>query len=227
MSGPVDRQAIHAELELARGTFQTLMATASPPQLSRRTRRHEVDQPADALPHALRVPDRAQAAAAGALLRTASGPVQPAVRPASNAGTRPFHVVNYLGACGGALVVPRPQAGGSGSTGPSPATCTEHLDEETDETLARRMHFPVGWDPYFRDTMMSARPVPLRKPALRLPRPPADAATDLGFRLRLRVTCPGVRHERASVVAASSRPRSCSAARAKADALARTAPRER
>jgi hypothetical protein len=28
-----------------------------------------------------------------------------------------------------------------------------HLDDETDETLARRMHFPVDWDPYFRDTM--------------------------------------------------------------------------
>jgi hypothetical protein len=30
MSGQMDRQAIHAEMELARGTFQTLVATASP-----------------------------------------------------------------------------------------------------------------------------------------------------------------------------------------------------
>lgn len=27
------------------------------------------------------------------------------------------------------------------------------LDHETDESLARRMHFPVDWDPFFRDTM--------------------------------------------------------------------------
>jgi hypothetical protein len=30
MRGQMDRQAIHAEMELARGTFQTLVATASP-----------------------------------------------------------------------------------------------------------------------------------------------------------------------------------------------------
>ena len=33
------------------------------------------------------------------------------------------------------------------------ATLHRHLDKETDETLERRMHFPVDWDPHFRDTM--------------------------------------------------------------------------
>ena len=27
------------------------------------------------------------------------------------------------------------------------------LDTKSDEALARRMHFPVDWDPFFRDTM--------------------------------------------------------------------------
>lgn len=27
------------------------------------------------------------------------------------------------------------------------------LDAEPEEALGRRMHFPVGWDPYFCDTM--------------------------------------------------------------------------
>ena len=37
MRGQMDRQAIHAEMELARGTFQTLVATASPSGLRRPT----------------------------------------------------------------------------------------------------------------------------------------------------------------------------------------------
>ena len=27
------------------------------------------------------------------------------------------------------------------------------VDQETDETLSRTMHFPVDWDPFFRETM--------------------------------------------------------------------------
>ena len=27
--------------------------------------------------------------------------------------------------------------------------------DATDSVVARRMHFPVGWDPFFRDTMTS------------------------------------------------------------------------
>jgi hypothetical protein len=30
------------------------------------------------------------------------------------------------------------------------------LDAESEETLGRQMHFPVGWDPFFRDTMTLA-----------------------------------------------------------------------
>jgi hypothetical protein len=35
------------------------------------------------------------------------------------------------------------------------------------------MHFPVGWDPFFRDTMTLGGGLPLRHAALRLPSSPA------------------------------------------------------
>jgi hypothetical protein len=68
-----------------------------------------------------------------------------------NAATRPFHVVNYLGSVGGARVL------GYGGmervmdlvTGSLIGT----LGQASDQQLARGMHFPVDWDPYFRDYM--------------------------------------------------------------------------
>jgi hypothetical protein len=151
MSGQADRLSIHAELELARGTFQTLVSTASPSDLRRRTvgTRWTNQQ---LLFHMLlgylvvlrllrlvrffgRLPDRYSLRFAQAL----------------NAGTRLFHVVNYLGACGGALVFRGPRLAATFDR--TITALHRHLDDETEETLARRMHFPVDWDPYFRDTM--------------------------------------------------------------------------
>jgi hypothetical protein len=68
-----------------------------------------------------------------------------------NAGSRPFHVVNYLGACAGARVL-------SGRRLLRVADRTldalhRRLDRESEETLARAMHFPVDWDPFFADPM--------------------------------------------------------------------------
>jgi hypothetical protein len=71
-----------------------------------------------------------------------------------DAGTRPFHVVNYLGSLGGARVLghagmervfDRVVNGLAGS-----------LLRASDADLARGMHFPTGWDPYFRDVMTLA-----------------------------------------------------------------------
>jgi hypothetical protein len=71
-----------------------------------------------------------------------------------NAGTRPFHVINYLGGCGGALVFH-----GRRLTQLLDRTVGQlhrRLDAETEESLARRMHFPVRWDPFFADEMTVA-----------------------------------------------------------------------
>lgn len=68
-----------------------------------------------------------------------------------NSGTRPFHYINYLGAVGGALVFHGPRL-----TRQADRTIDllhRRLEGETEVALQRRMHFPVGWDPFFRDTM--------------------------------------------------------------------------
>ena len=68
-----------------------------------------------------------------------------------DAGTRPFHVINYLGSCAGALVFHGPRL-----TRQLDRTITglhRRLVAESEDALNRQMHFPVRWDPFFRDTM--------------------------------------------------------------------------
>ncbi len=68
-----------------------------------------------------------------------------------NAGTKPFHVVNYLGSCAGVLVIHGPRL--ASQMDRTIAALHRHLDRESDEALDRRMHFPTRWDPFFADTM--------------------------------------------------------------------------
>lgn len=66
-------------------------------------------------------------------------------------GTRPFHVVNYWGSLFGARVL-----GYARMTRLMDST-TGHLERSlrtaSERSLGRRMHFPMGWDPYFSDVM--------------------------------------------------------------------------
>ena len=68
-----------------------------------------------------------------------------------DSGTRPFHVINYLGSLFGARVLgyQRLQRLMDRSTG----RLQSSLRTESERSLARSMHFPVGWDPYFTDSM--------------------------------------------------------------------------
>jgi hypothetical protein len=71
-----------------------------------------------------------------------------------NAGNRPFHVINYLSALpGGTVLSPRAMGKLMDST-------IEHLRgrlaRESERTRGLAMHFPVGWDPYFKDVMTVA-----------------------------------------------------------------------
>lgn len=68
-----------------------------------------------------------------------------------DAGTRPFHLVNYVGSLFGARVLGYPRM---------ERLMDRILDElqasvraQSEPALDRGMHFPVGWDPYFRDYM--------------------------------------------------------------------------
>lgn len=71
-----------------------------------------------------------------------------------NAGTRPFHVLNYLSALPGGTIL------GSRAMGRLMDSMVEHLRgnlaRESERTLGLAMHFPVGWDPYFKDVMTVA-----------------------------------------------------------------------
>ena len=82
-----------------------------------------------------RLPDRAGRVFAGLL----------------NTGRRPFHVVNYVGSCGGALVFHGPRL--IRQMDRTVAALHRKVDQETDEALSLTMHFPVDWDPFFRDRM--------------------------------------------------------------------------
>jgi hypothetical protein len=68
-----------------------------------------------------------------------------------NASRRPFHVINYLGSCGGGQVL---------TTGAMAAlldrtirVLERKLAAESGSSLALTMHFPTAWDPYFKPTM--------------------------------------------------------------------------
>ncbi len=70
---------------------------------------------------------------------------------ALNAGTRPFHVVNYVGSLGGGRVLGQTRLCEllDGVT----RSLERRLDRESATGLQRGMHFPTGWDPYFKDVM--------------------------------------------------------------------------
>lgn len=147
---PADRQAIHAEIERARAEFHAL-AQASPADLRRGTAGTRWTNQ-QMLFHMMfgylvvqrllplvrlfgRLPDSFSRVFAGLL----------------DAGTAPFHVVNYLGSCGGALVFRGPRL--TAQLDRTVAALHRRLDRESDDALVRTMHFPVGWDPFFKDRM--------------------------------------------------------------------------
>ena len=154
IGAPLDRRLIHDEMDKARTQFHRLLADASPVDLKRRSDGTRWTNQ-ELLFHMLfgyfvvrtllglvrlfgRLPDGFSRVFASIL----------------NSGTRPFHVINYLGSCGGALVL-------RGARLASMFDCTidslhRHLDAEKEAALRRGMHFPVGWDPYFNDVMSLA-----------------------------------------------------------------------
>jgi hypothetical protein len=68
-----------------------------------------------------------------------------------DAATTPFHVVNYVGSLGGARVLGF--GGMDALMGRVIASLQASLARESAAGLQRGMHFPTGWDPYFKDFM--------------------------------------------------------------------------
>jgi hypothetical protein len=148
---PATRQMVHDELEQARTVFHALTAEVSAQDLRRRTNgtRWTNRQMLFHMTFGYMIVRRLLP-----LVRM-FGRLPPGVGRAFartlNAGTRPFHVVNYLGSCGGALVFHGPRL--TALFDRTLAALHRRLDRESEAALRRRMHFPVGWDPFFAETM--------------------------------------------------------------------------
>jgi hypothetical protein len=68
--------------------------------------------------------------------------------------TGPFHWINYLGSCAGARVFPRPRM--AGKLDRVTMALERRLRAETSARLRSGMHYPVRWDPFFKDFMTLA-----------------------------------------------------------------------
>lgn len=147
----MDKELVHAELRQAGATFHQLLDSATSEDLRRRSdgTRWTNEQ---LLYHMLfgyivvrallplvrlfgHLPPGASRAWAGLL----------------NACTRPFDVINYLGAVGGARVYNHRRMGAKLDR--TLAALHRHLEAEADAAPARGMDFPARWDPFFKEGM--------------------------------------------------------------------------
>lgn len=150
----LSRQGIRAELEQARDTFHLLLAQASPDDLRRRSRgtRWTNEQ---LLFHILfgYLVVRTLLVLVKVMARMPD-PVSRGFASLLNSASSPFHVVNYWGSCMGARVIGPKRMGRAFDR--VIASLQRHLSAETDSSLARGMHFPTRWDPFFTDVMTLA-----------------------------------------------------------------------
>jgi len=149
----MDRRAVHEQWEHDRATLHELVATATAADLRRRSAGtrwtngqlvfhlvfgYQIVRALLVLVRLFgRLPDSVSRRFAAAL----------------NAATPPFHVINYLGSCGGGLLGPQRAAAWLDHI---IASLHRSLDRATEADLARGMHYPTRWDPFFRATMTMA-----------------------------------------------------------------------
>jgi hypothetical protein len=146
-----DRQVIHAELERVRADMHELVSRATAAGLRRRTNgtRWTNGQMLWHMAFGYLLVRRLLPLVR--LFGRLPEPISRTFAAVLNAGTRPFHYINYLGAVGGALVFHGPRL--TRQIDHAIDRLHRRLDTEDDEALARRMHFPAGWDPFFGDSM--------------------------------------------------------------------------
>ena len=150
----MDRAVVHQELDAARTTFHRLVDTATAVDLRRRSN-GTMWTNKQLLFHMLLgfLILRALTRLVHVFGRLPGGASRTYAR-ILNAGTRPFNAVNYLGSW----------AGGTTLTTHRMTVMFDHviaklhqrLDAETDADLARGMHYPTRWDPFFADYMTLA-----------------------------------------------------------------------
>jgi hypothetical protein len=150
----MDRQVVHEEMEGARASFHQLWAGASEVELCRgSTGTRWTNQ--QLLFHMLLgyLIMRALMNLVRVFGRLPDG-VSRAYARLLNAVTGPFDAANFLGSWAGGTTLGR--RGQTALFDRVIETLHRRLDGETDAALARGMHYPTRWDPFFRDYMTLA-----------------------------------------------------------------------
>ena len=150
----MDRDVVHQELEAARAAFHHLVATATAADLRRRSDGTRWTNK-QLLFHMLLgyLILRALTRLVRVFGRLPDGASRTYARLLDKA-TRPFDAVNYLGSwAGGTTLTTRRMEVMFDRV---VAKLHRRLDAETDANLARGMHYPVRWDPFFADYMTLA-----------------------------------------------------------------------
>jgi hypothetical protein len=147
----VDRPGIARTLNEARRDLNALLASATPDQLRRRSvgTRWTNEQLLFHMVFGFLVVRRLLP-----LVRLVSRLPDPVGRGFArllDAGRVPFHLINYLGACGGALVFDHRRMGRLCDR--TILALTSSLEHAPEDRLARGMPFPTSWDPYFTSFM--------------------------------------------------------------------------
>ena len=154
MNADLDRTAVCAEMEQARRDFHDLLAHADSASLRRRsdgTRWTNQQLLFHILFGYLIV--RALLVLAGIFGRLPRA--SRAFALILDASHAPFHLVNYLGSCAGARIIPaaRMPAMLDHVTG----VLQRRLRRETRAALGRGMYYPASWDPLFTEYMTLAQ----------------------------------------------------------------------
>jgi len=150
----LDRAAVRAEMESARLDFHRLIAAATPADLRR---------PSDGtrwtnrqlLFHMLfgYLIVRALLVLARVFGLLPDGASKTFAKLLDSAH-RPFDLVNYLGSCAGAWIIPPRRM--TWMLDRVIAALQQHLQRETGLALRRGMHYPSTWDPFFAGYMTLA-----------------------------------------------------------------------
>lgn len=150
----VDREAIYEELRRTRVTFRHLVEDASPKDLARQsngTRWTNQQLLFHMLFGYLLVQALIPLAGMFARLPTSASPVFARLL---DAATGPFHWINYLGSCAGAMGFPQRRM--AGKMDQVTTALEQRLRAETSARLRSGMRYPVRWDPFFKDFMTLA-----------------------------------------------------------------------
>jgi hypothetical protein len=153
-AGPVDRDAIAADLDRCRADLLVLLDTATRAELRGPSSgtRWTNEQLLFHMVFGFLVVRRLLPLVR--LMSVAPDWVDRGFAAVLEAGRAPFHWVNYAGSCGGALVFDHTRMG---------RLCAHTVDrlvvslmQEPEEVLGRGMRFPTSWDPYFQRRMTVA-----------------------------------------------------------------------